>query len=107
MNNNSINEGKTAAILSYLWWVGLIIAFIMNQSKRNYFTSFHIRQSIGLSIVLFVISIFTKYGIPVFGSILFLGWFVLWVIGILGAIKGEEKEVPFLGEKFQEWFRNI
>ena len=42
-----------------------------------------------------------------------IGWiigviiFTLWIIGILGAIKGEEKSVPVIGEKFQDWFKNI
>lgn len=107
MYNNAVQEGKTAAIISYIWWPGLIIAFIMNNNKRNYFTSFHIRQSIGLSIISFFISILTRFAFPIVGSALFLGLFVLYAIGILGAIKEEEKEVPFLGEKFQEWFRNI
>ena len=80
MDNNSVNEGKTAAIISYLWWVGLIIAFIMNHNKRNYFTSFHIRQSIGLSIFSFFISILTRFAFPMVGSALYLGLFILWVI---------------------------
>lgn len=107
MYNNSVKEGKMAAIISYFWWIGLLIAFIMNNNKRNYFTSFHIRQSIGLSLLSFVIGITTKYGFEMLGNIMFLGCFVLWVIGLLGAIKGEEKPIPLFGDLFQNWFRNI
>ena len=107
MYNNTIEEGKTAAIISYFWWIGLLIAFIMNNNKRNYFTSFHIRQAIGLSILSFAIGLITKYGIELVGSILFLGWFILWVMGLLSAIKGEEKPVPLVGDIFQDWFKNI
>jgi hypothetical protein len=32
---------------------------------------------------------------------------VLWVIGLMGAINGQEKPVPILGEKFQEWFKSL
>jgi hypothetical protein len=39
--------------------------------------------------------------------ILGIGVLILWIIGLIGAIKGEEKPVPLLGEQFQEWFRNI
>jgi len=31
----------------------------------------------------------------------------LWTLGIYYASKGEEKEVPILGEKFQEWFQAL
>ena len=107
MSYNSVNEGKTAAIISYFWWIGLLIAFVMNNGRNNSFTSFHIRQSIGISLLFFVIGIVTKYGIPIFGEILFLGVFVLWVIGLLGAIKGEEKLIPLIGNSFQNWFKSI
>lgn len=107
MYNNTIKEGKTAAIISYLWWIGLLISFIMNNSRRNTFTSFHIRQSIGISIFSFGIGLFTKFGFPLIGNILFLSLFVLWVIGILGAIKGEEKSIPLVGDLFQDWFKSI
>ena len=102
-----MNNEKTAAIISYFWWIGLLIAFIMNNNVRSRITSFHIRQSIGLSLISFVLGIFTKFGIEMFASILFLGLFVLWVIGLLSAIKGEEKPIPFVGDLFQDWFKNI
>ena len=44
MNTGTVQEGKTIAIISYITIIGLIIAFIMNQSKKNSFASFHIRQ---------------------------------------------------------------
>lgn len=107
MQVNSSGNEKSAAIISYFWWIGLLIAFIMNNNNKSYFASFHIRQSIGLSLLIFVIGFVTKYGIPLLGSILFLGAFVLWVIGLLGAIKGETKPIPLLGDLFQDWFKSI
>ncbi len=107
MNNNTINDGKTAAIISYLWWIGLLIAFIMNNSKRNSFTSFHIRQSIGLSLISLASGLLVNFGIPLVGTIFFWGYFAFLVFGILTAIKGETKPVPFIGDLFQDWFKNI
>ncbi len=108
MENTSVSEGKTAAIIAYITIFGTIVAFIMNSSKKNYFTSFHIRQMIGL----FLTSMINKYIVYDFlGST--AGWivgvliFICWLIGFIGAIKGEEKEVPFIGEHFQNWFRGI
>jgi uncharacterized membrane protein len=102
-----MNEEKTAAIISYFWWIGLLIAFIMNNNRRSAFTSFHLRQSIGISIISFVLGIFSKYGIEMLANILFLGLFVLWVMGLLSAIKGEEKPIPLVGNLFQDWFKSI
>ena len=108
MENQTVNEGKTIAIISYLTIIGTIVAYVMNTSKKNTFASFHIRQMIGI----FILGIINKYVIyDVIGS--FFGWtvgifvFILWVIGFIAAIKGEEKTVPILGEYFQEWFKSI
>jgi uncharacterized membrane protein len=107
MQINSENNEKSAAIISYFWWIGLVIAFIMNNKSPSYFTSFHIRQSIGLSILSFLIGLISQSGSLIITQILFLGLFVLWAIGLLGAIKGEAKPIPFVGDLFQDWFKSI
>ena len=33
--------------------------------------------------------------------------FILWLISLISAIKGEEKELPVVGEHFQNWFRGL
>lgn len=106
MDQNEIQEGKNAAIISYLWWIGLLIAFLMNNDKKNKFVFFHIRQAIGISILSFAVGIIARFSSTV-GGILFLFIFVLWVIALIGAIRGEEKKIPLLGDQFQEWFKSI
>lgn len=108
MENQTVNEGKTMAIISYITIIGTFIAFLSNNSKKNSFTSFHIRQMVGLNLLYFANQwIIYKF----IGST--AGWtfgiliFVLWIIGILGAVKGEEKRVPVIGDQFQDWFKNI
>lgn len=108
MYNQSVRDGKMMAIISYITVIGTLIAFIMNQNKRNYFASFHIRQAIGIFVVWLLVNFVQRY--TDFGwldTILGISVFILWIIGLIGAIQGEEKPVPFLGEQFQEWFRNI
>ena len=107
MENTTVNEGKTAAIISYLWLPGLIIAFIMNSSKKNSFTSFHIRQMIGLLLLSFIAIMVGKYINNFAGWAIDIFGFVLWVLGFIGAIQGEEKSVPLLGDQFQSWFKGI
>jgi uncharacterized membrane protein len=108
MYNQSVNEGKTTAIISYITIIGTVIAFVMNQNKRNYFASFHIRQALGIFLTGLVVNFLQRYiDFDWVDLALSLGVFVLWIIGLIGAIQGEEKRVPLLGDQFQDWFRNI
>jgi uncharacterized membrane protein len=108
MNNLSVQDGKTIAIISYITIIGTLVAFIMNQNKRNSFASFHIRQSLGIFLTGVIVSFIQRYThFDWFDTILGIGVFILWIIGLIGAIQGEEKKVPLLGDQFQEWFRNI
>ena len=108
MESFNIKDGKTIAIISYLTVIGTVIALILNNSKKNSFASFHIRQAIGLYLLLFVINLLIRYNsLGWLGNLLSLGAFVLVIMGLIGAIQGEEKRIPYLGNQFQEWFKNI
>lgn len=104
----TVEEGKTNAIISYLWIPGVIIAWILNNSKKNAFASFHIRQMIGLCVLSILNGwIITRFLGGMVGGIVGIILFVLWIIGFIGAIKGEEKLVPVVGAQFQDWFKGI
>lgn len=107
MKNAVIKEGKTLAIVSYLTFIGLIIAIIMNLEKRNPFTLFHIRQMFGLMIMLIFSNLVEQYVNSLLGTAFWIITFACWVYAIYFAIKEEYKLIPVLGEKFQEWFKNI
>ena len=102
-------QGKGVAIIAYITIFGLLIAFILNNDKKNAFSAFHIRQSLGIALTglgLVVISFIPFIGwlISIFGSLLI---FVLWIMGILNAINVKEEPVPILGKYYQDWFKNI
>ncbi|MEM4397780.1 MAG: hypothetical protein QW757_04115 [Candidatus Woesearchaeota archaeon] len=99
------DEGKTIAIISYITWIGLLIAFIMNNEKKNEFAKFHIRQSLLLTLAGFV-GMFI-FWIPLVGWVLGLGLFVLWILALISAINGEKKELPLVGKLAQDWFKGI
>ncbi|MBE7660936.1 DUF4870 domain-containing protein [Tenacibaculum finnmarkense] len=108
MENYTVNEGKTNAIISYFTIIGTIIALILNNDKKNSFASFHIRQMVGLNALYFLSGWFVMTYISFFiGVIINIILFVFWIIGLIGALKGEEKKIPLLGDQFQEWFKNI
>jgi len=104
---NTVEEGKTTAIISYITIIGLIIAIIMNSSKKNSFAQFHIRQMVGLSVLALINQYVIGRFIPMASMVIGLGLIVLWVIAFIGVMQGEEKKIPLLGEQFQEWFKSI
>lgn len=114
--NKTALDGKSIAIISYLTIIGWIIAYVMYGNNKTQLGAFHLRQSLFLMITGFAVSIlqWVFIFIPILGwliSILLyfvlLGLFVLWIIGLIAAINGEEKEVPFLGKKAQEMLKGI
>lgn len=108
MNNNTVEAGKTLALVAYLTLFGTLIAFFMNQDKKNVFTSFHIRQALGLGlmyiIIGFVVSSFDSFMVSMSFWIFFS---VLYIYGIFSAITGKMNKIPLLGETFQNIFKSI
>lgn len=106
---NSIDDGKNIAIIAYLTLIGLIIAFVLNNEKKNEFARFHIRQSLGIIITLFAVSILSY--IPYIGWIIsivgVLVGVIMWIIGIMNAANGKQKVVPILGEQYNSLFAGI
>lgn len=101
------DEAKNIAIIAYITILGLLIAFMMNNDKKFPFARYHIRQSLGLAatgLALGVIGI-----IPILGWIInIVGFFVLlymWIMGLINAINEKVKPVPFLGKKYDAWFK--
>lgn len=107
MTNQTIQEGKTLAIVSYFTFVGLIIAIIMNLEKKNSFTFFHIRQMLGLIILLIFSNLVEKYVHSWLGTTFWIVTFVCWLFGLYTAIKGTSEPIPLIGAKFQDWFKNL
>lgn len=109
LDEKTINDGKTTAIIAYISVIGLIIAIVLNNDKKNAFASFHIRQSLGLDIASLIIGVLNI--IPYIGWFAFaVGWvllFIMWIIGLVNALSGKAKPVPILGPKFEEWFRGV
>ncbi len=107
--DTSIQIDKNTAVIAYITIIGLIVAFIMNKDKKEEFTSYHIRQSLGLAIVGLALGILSM--IPVLGMIIYiLGGFILlymWIVGLTNAINSKKGPVPFLGEKFNDWFKKV
>lgn len=106
---NTTAEGKSIAIIAYLTIIGLIIAFVLNNDKKNDFAKYHITQSLGLAL--------TGLALGIIGLIPILGWLIniigifvllyMWVMGLINAINEKEKPVPLLGANYIKWFNNL
>jgi len=105
-------EDRTVAILSYLTIIGFIVALVMHSNKKTALGSFHLRQCLGLIITAIALSVagMILAFIPFIGWLAvlagWLGFMVLWVMGLIAAASGEQKPVPVLGANYQKWFAN-
>jgi len=107
MNDQTGNKGKTLSVISYMTLMGALIAYVLNQAKKNSLVSFHIRQSIGLQLFGFIISYILKYMLNFSWYVVVAIFVLLFLIGLNGAIHGEYKKIPVVGGLFQKWFKNI
>ncbi|MFI5140540.1 MAG: hypothetical protein ACHQIM_22160 [Sphingobacteriales bacterium] len=97
----------------------LIAYFGFHQNGKTSLGSYQLRQTLLLHIVFMVV----RYGLAFvlgavwlsagFFSLYYLLWiiqivfFVLWIIGFIGAINGEQKPIPFFGAWAQTMFPTI
>lgn len=95
-------DAKSKAILAHITIIGWLIALVANGEKREAFTSFYIRQTLGIYILIIILSL-----IPVLGWLLQIVTFILWLISLIGSIQGQMTSLPFLGPYFQQWFKSI
>ena len=121
-NNNitTSDNGKTAAIISYFSIIGWLIAyFAMHKDNKTALGSYHLRQTLLYAIVSMVLSWGFSFllGIIIVATgsialanliwIVYLALFIVWIIGLIGAINGEQKPMPIIGEKAQTMFPSI
>ena len=101
-----IQDGKTMAILAYIFF---IIPLLAARDKK--FAMYHTEQAIMLWIAFFVIYIVIwiltfivsqisssiACVISILGILPWLAYLVLWIMGLLNAIGGKLKELPLIG----------
>lgn len=88
-------DKKVTGIVAYLSIIGWLIAFLAGDKEG---AKFHLNQALIVDVAMLVCSALTR--IPFIGLIFWLVGiflFVCWLIGLIAAIKEEEKEVPLIG----------
>ena len=96
-------DDKVKAIVAHITLIGWIVALVLNQGEnKTELASYYIRQMLGLMLASFVLGF-----IPLLNLIVWLVFLVFWIMSLIGALNGEKKPTPYLGEYFQDWFKAL
>ena len=93
---SDISANKVMAILAY---IGILVLIPLFAAKESKFARFHTNQGLILficNVVIYFISLIP--GLKAIGWILSVAALVFAIIGIIGAAKGETKELPLIGK---------
>ena len=88
-------DKKVTGIVAYITWIGWLVAYLAGDKEG---AKFHLNQALVLWIASIVLSILSY--IPLIGliaAILSIVVFIFWIMGLINAIKGEEKPLPVIG----------
>jgi uncharacterized membrane protein len=62
---------------------------------------------LGLVLMLIISNVVAKYGHSTVGLVLWGLTFVAWLFGLVSSLQGKAAAIPFIGDLFQKWFKNI
>lgn len=107
----STPQGRNPNMLAIISYLGILVIIPLAMNKNDKFVKFHSKQGLVLLIAGLAAWAVTRFFwiiIPIFGwlgsQILYLGCFVLAIIGIINAANGQTKELPIIG-KFARNFK--
>lgn len=122
-NENNITlsgSGKVAGIVSYFGLIGWLVAYFgLHRDRKTALGSYQLRQTLLFAIASTVICMVLGFllgmlivatgiaAIGYLGTAIYIVLLIIWLIGFIGAIKGEQKPMPLIGEKAQKMFPNI
>ena len=99
-------DAQTNKVYGILAYIGILVLVPIFAAKESKWARFHANQGLVLCIVLVAASLI----MGILGSIPYLGWLfyiigalleipavILMVLGIVGAAKGQAKELPIIG----------
>ncbi len=101
-------DGKTKAIVAHIFWIGWIITLIVNMKDKDELASFYIRQLLGIYLFSLAVTILANIAnAPIISAIGGVITLVFWIMSLISAIQGDKKEVPVVGNYFQDWFKSM
>ena len=94
-------------ILAIISYIGILCLIPILMKDKDGFIKFHAKQGLVLFIaeaITWIIFAALPYQLWFLYNLLTLLWIILSVIGIINAVKGEQKSLPVIG-KFAEKFK--
>ncbi|GAA0870937.1 hypothetical protein GCM10009117_00820 [Gangjinia marincola] len=108
MDQQTVQEGKTTAVIAYIFFIGGIIAVFMNIDSKNKFAAFHIRQAVGIHLTYFLfIFIISNLDSWLISTCFILIIMTSYLYGIVNAAQGKANLLPVVGTYFQQWFKTF
>ncbi len=97
--SNKIEEGRACAALSYII-VGIIWFFVDEELRKNEFVKFHVKNALVffiLAIIIDVVVALLWFLRPVLGIVVNAFLLIIWIVAIVMAASGKEKELLVFG----------
>ena len=98
MNERALGS-RAIAIISYITWIGWIIALVI-RDRRDVFVTHHLNQALVINIIRFAAEL--ALILPVFGRT--LSWIIgiaalaFWILGLYRAYKYSAEPLPIIGQ---------
>ncbi len=95
-------NSKTLSIVSYITLIGWIIALVQYKGEKAPEVRFHLKQSLGVMLLSLLLTIGVSLVVSMIPSLYFLSYvnlitLVLWILGIINAANGAQKQLPLIG----------
>lgn len=95
-------DKKTLSVIAYITIIGWIIALVQYKNERAPEVRFHLKQSLGVMILGILLSIAMTIIVSIVPSLYFLTYvnllvLILWILGIINAVNGAQKQLPVIG----------
>lgn len=87
-----------------------------DQKNKSELGAFHLRQALGIYLtsfsmmiasLIFIMIPFIGWIISILINLCYIGIFIFWIMGLIGAINENKKPVPVLGDLYQNLFKGI
>ena len=98
-------SSKVTSVLSYFCLIGWLIAFFAGTKDDK--SIYHLRQGFGLVLLSIVFGIVIQIlvristSLALVGTVLWIILLVLFILGLINALKEEKKPLPIVGKSFE------
>ena len=103
-------NNKTLSIVSYITFIGWLIAYFSGKENANGLLKYHLKQSFGLFLAALAFNILVSIlavisvSLASIVSIAGIGFLILTIIGIINAANELEKPLPIIGKMLEDKF---